>query len=208
MARILVVEDSPDIRFLIRMLLEGAGHEVISVGDGRAGVIGVRFKPVGAFAYLGRPLSQATDRRLALDPALATGLAALSEPERLARVEGHVATRLTNLPDAEAVAAVAALQAGAAVTASRALQRRFAREVGVSPRMLAAVFRFRRVFDALEAGEAASWTQAAQAAGYFDHPQLVRDFRRFLGCTPSQYMRTRGALAAGVASIQDGDRPA
>ena len=39
MARILVVEDSPDIRFLIRMLLEGAGHEVISVGDGRAGVL-------------------------------------------------------------------------------------------------------------------------------------------------------------------------
>jgi len=38
-ARILVVEDSPDIRFLIRMLLEGAGHEVISVGDGRAGVL-------------------------------------------------------------------------------------------------------------------------------------------------------------------------
>ena len=42
MARILVVEDSPDIRFLIRMLLEGAGHEVISVGDGRAGVVAAR----------------------------------------------------------------------------------------------------------------------------------------------------------------------
>ena len=34
MARILVVEDSPDIRALIRMLLETAGHEVLAV-DGR-----------------------------------------------------------------------------------------------------------------------------------------------------------------------------
>ena len=42
MARILVVEDSPDIRFLVRMLLEGAGHEVLSVGDGRAGVEAAR----------------------------------------------------------------------------------------------------------------------------------------------------------------------
>ena len=33
MARILVVEDSPDIRVLIRMLLESAGHEVLTARD-------------------------------------------------------------------------------------------------------------------------------------------------------------------------------
>jgi CheY-like chemotaxis protein len=38
MARILVVEDSPDIRVLIRMLLESAGHEVLTANDGREGV--------------------------------------------------------------------------------------------------------------------------------------------------------------------------
>jgi len=38
MARILVVEDSPDIRVLIRMLLEQAGHEVVTAADGREGV--------------------------------------------------------------------------------------------------------------------------------------------------------------------------
>jgi CheY-like chemotaxis protein len=37
-ARILVVEDSPDIRVLIRMLLEAGGHEVTTASDGRAGV--------------------------------------------------------------------------------------------------------------------------------------------------------------------------
>jgi CheY-like chemotaxis protein/anti-sigma regulatory factor (Ser/Thr protein kinase) len=38
MARILVVEDSPDIRTLIRMLLESAGHRVLTAADGREGV--------------------------------------------------------------------------------------------------------------------------------------------------------------------------
>ncbi len=38
MARILIAEDSPDIRALIEMLLAAAGHEVSSVTDGRAAV--------------------------------------------------------------------------------------------------------------------------------------------------------------------------
>ncbi len=42
MARILVVEDSPDIRVLIRMLLEPAGHQVLTAADGREGVEATR----------------------------------------------------------------------------------------------------------------------------------------------------------------------
>ncbi|HEV8231662.1 MAG TPA: response regulator, partial [Thermoanaerobaculia bacterium] len=42
MARILVVEDSPDIRVLIRLLLEAAGHEVLTAADGRAGADAAR----------------------------------------------------------------------------------------------------------------------------------------------------------------------
>ncbi len=38
MARILIVEDSPDIRVLIRMLLEPAGHQILTAADGREGV--------------------------------------------------------------------------------------------------------------------------------------------------------------------------
>ena len=33
-----MVEDSPDIRELVRVLLEGAGHEVLTASDGREGV--------------------------------------------------------------------------------------------------------------------------------------------------------------------------
>ena len=42
MARILIAEDSPDIRALIQMLLEAAGHDVIAVNDGRAVVAQAR----------------------------------------------------------------------------------------------------------------------------------------------------------------------
>jgi len=42
MARILSVEDSPDIRALVRMLLTAAGHEVLTANDGQAGVEAAR----------------------------------------------------------------------------------------------------------------------------------------------------------------------
>lgn len=44
MARILVVEDSPDIRALIRMLLQAADHEVFTASDGQEGVTATREK--------------------------------------------------------------------------------------------------------------------------------------------------------------------
>ena len=40
--KVLVVEDSPDIRVLVRMLLEAGGHEVVTASDGRAGVEAAR----------------------------------------------------------------------------------------------------------------------------------------------------------------------
>ena len=184
--------------------------------DEPAGVIGVRFRHAGALGYLGRPVSAATDRRLALDgllgpavaKALTAGLSDLDEAARLGRVIDHVAARLAadGRRDPAVEAAVAILEAGggaeAAIAASglepRTLQRRFARAVGVSPRLLASILRFRRVFDALAEADAASWTQAAQAAGYFDHPQMARDFRRFLGCTASAFWAGRHGLAASL----------
>ena len=67
--------------------------------------------------------------------------------------------------------------------------------------MLASVIRFRRVFEALQAPDVANWTDAAQAAGYFDHPQMARDFRRFVGCAPSRYLASREGLAASLVDL-------
>ncbi len=38
MARVLVIDDEPDVRWLIRMSLERAGHEVLDAEDGLRGV--------------------------------------------------------------------------------------------------------------------------------------------------------------------------
>ena len=112
-------------------------------------------------------------------------------------------------PDSIIDRAIALLEAGASVDdlcretglTARGLQRRFAVRVGISPRMLAAVIRFRRVFEALREATTDTWSDAAQAAGYFDHPQMARDFRRFVGCTPSQFVAGRPGLSASLVDL-------
>lgn len=176
---------------------------------GRAGVTGVRFTTAGAHAYLGRPLDGFTDRRTALD---AGELSGADEAARLARIQDHVAAEIARLgvpPDPVVEACVARLEQGASVEAlcrdtgltPRTLQRRFAARIGVSPRMLAAIVRFRRLFEALREADAETWTAVAQAAGYFDHPQMARDFRRFVGCTPSRFVAAERGLAASLADL-------
>jgi len=67
--------------------------------------------------------------------------------------------------------------------------------------MLAAIVRFRRVFDALQQSDASNWTEAAHAAGYYDLPQLDRDFRRFTGLPPSTFAKSGPGLATSLVKL-------
>ena len=172
-----------------------------------AGVVGVRFRTAGAPAYLQSHANPFTDRRWAItDAPDLRGVA--GEADRLRLVAGYVISRLQprfhDRRIAEAAAEIRASEGRVALDdlaakvelSPRALQRRFLLAVGVPPRTMASIVRFRRVFAALQEPGVTSWTDAAQAAGYFDHPQMARDFRRFLGCTPSAFLGAERGLAA------------
>jgi len=183
-----------------------------------AGVVGVRFRTAGAPAYLQSHANPFTDRRWAItDTPDLRGVE--GEAERLRLAAAYVASRLKPpFHDRKIASAAAEIRASegrialddlaARVELSpRALQRRFLEAVGVPPRMLASIVRFRRVFEALQEPGVTSWTDAAQAAGYFDHPQMAKDFRRFLGCTPSAFLAAGQGLATRLvdgANVQAG----
>lgn len=179
------------------------------LADGEAGVVGVRFHTAGAHAFLGEPLDRFTDRRAPLELG---DLSAPDESTRLARIQQAVADRIVALAvpsDTVIDRCVSRLEEGAGVDdllretglIARTLQRRFATRVGVSPRMLASIIRFRRVFEALREADAETWTDAAQAAGYFDHPQMARDFQRFVGCSASEFVAAGQGLSASLVDL-------
>lgn len=189
---------------------------------GEVAVLGVRFTPAGAWAFAGRPLSRCTDRRVDLAELHgAPAVAALQEvldgcadaDARRDALNAYVAAQIAlrqgrrdagvelcvdRMLASEGRVSVAELGALAGL-GPRGLQRRFAEVVGISPRALGSVVRLRRVFEALREAPLATWSERAQAAGFFDHPQMARDFRRLLGTAPSQWRSAGPGLAASLA---------
>lgn len=174
-------------------------------------LVAVRFEPDGARDWLGFSVDRATDRRLDMTDRFAGLTAPAGDPEGqvaafVAFLEVHKAKQGWAFDPAvrAEVEAVADDRPSPERSPSeqRALQRRFADRVGVSPRMLRSIVRFRRVFDhAAHPGQAADgWLEAGLEAGYFDQPQMARDFRRFLGCTATEWAREQQALAKAIAS--------
>jgi AraC-like DNA-binding protein len=88
------------------------------------------------------------------------------------------------------------LWGSAADEMSTALAQAFDRSVGLSPKGLARVLRFRRALRGLDeaGGGPVSWARLAALAGYADQPHFIRDFRVFAGVTPAAYLRERRAV--------------
>ncbi|MET4682169.1 AraC family transcriptional regulator [Brevundimonas faecalis] len=174
-------------------------------------IVAAKFEPDGAREFLGRPLIEATDLRLDLTARLRGFTAPSGDPAGQAAalaawLEGQRRTggwRIDPAVRAEVAAAERDIDGPLLNPAERrALQRRFRDRVGVAPRTLRSVFRFRRIFDHATGpdADAASWLEAGLAAGYFDQPQMARDFRRFLGCTATEWAREQMELARRLAS--------
>jgi AraC-like DNA-binding protein len=196
--------------------------------QGAPGIVGVRFHPAGMRAIIGAAMDEITDHHLKvadLAPrATATLIERMAEAPtptvRAALIQDLVAelaarharfqddgvqrwtTRLVNTKGALSVATLAR-EAG---LSTRQVERRFMTEVGISPRQYANVVRFRSVFDRLAGGKQPAWAALAADAGYFDQSHMIRDFQRFLGCSPNAFLNQLRGLSAVLVGL-DAETP-
>jgi AraC-like DNA-binding protein len=77
----------------------------------------------------------------------------------------------------------------------RQLERRFRREVGVTPKVLSRVARFQRALRHLTGPDALPAAQAAVAAGYADQAHMIADVSDFSGLSPGRLLRAAQPLA-------------
>jgi AraC-like DNA-binding protein len=177
-------------------------------------MVGVRFRPGGAFVALGVGASMLTDRRVPLGDVwrdrgetLARLVEAPGDAERVRVLECALLRRVAlDRRDALVEAAVARILAhggrepvdalGTALGVTRQhLARRFRERVGEGPKMLARVARVQRVVARLATRPAlprVSWSALALECGYYDQAHLAADFRALVGRSPSEYTRERG----------------
>ncbi|WP_052856575.1 helix-turn-helix domain-containing protein [Streptomyces sp. SID7805] len=85
----------------------------------------------------------------------------------------------------------------------RHLERRFSEQVGLPPKTVARVWRFKHAASMLSTpGETRSLSEIAYLCGYSDQAHLNHDFRALTGCPPSQLTdhRTLGSQETGASS--------
>jgi len=71
----------------------------------------------------------------------------------------------------------------------RHLGNLFERQVGLSPKTLSRIHRFRGALAMLCNGGEVPWTELAEQCGYYDQSHLINEFRRFTGFSPVELAR-------------------
>jgi AraC-like DNA-binding protein len=172
-------------------------------------VVLATFTPTGASAFLRPPLEEfagttsdlagVLDRREELERLHEQLAGAQSHGRRTKLLEDFFLARVrVSAPDPLIAAAVAWLEHGTGSNriddltryiglSQSALERRFRRIVGISPKKFASVVRLRRALRMRASGR--DFTAVAHDAGYFDQAHFIHDFRRATGSTPETFFR-------------------
>jgi AraC-like DNA-binding protein len=180
--------------------------------DTREHVVGVHFKPGGAFRFLGVPAGELADTHVDLEALWGRSAKDLREQlceaanpaKRLRVLERALVARLENTSE-EHRAVRAALDifgrdAGEARTRDLAahlgLSQRhfikvFSNQVGITPKQFGRVQRFQRALELTRSSSTPNWADIVVACGYFDQSHLIHDFRTFSGLTPTELHRQR-----------------
>jgi AraC-like DNA-binding protein len=183
----------------------------------RVHTIGIRFRPAAAAHLLGPGVEGAADREVILGRLIGRGEARAlvtalrggdTAAARWRAAIGWLRTRRDAAgPDGPGArpAVELILRARGRVRIAelaqrlgwsrRRLERVFARDLGVRPKLYARIVRLNAVLAALDRAERGRAVDLALEAGYFDEAHLLRDFRSLAGRTPQRGRESDGELA-------------
>jgi AraC-like DNA-binding protein len=176
-------------------------------------VVLAAFTATGAAAFLRHSLDEFFNATVAMDGLLGSPTDLNRVHEQLAEaadnvrrvqlIEDFLIARAPNTsPDPFVSAAVSWIEESRAMArieelarrvglSQSALERRFRRVVGASPKKFASIVRLRHVLHLRSMG--VDFTSIAHAAGYYDQSHFIKEFKRFSGFAPESFFQRAGA---------------
>jgi AraC-like DNA-binding protein len=190
--------------------------------SGNSGVVLVAFTAPGAAALLRHPADEFFNDAVAMDDILGNSTELNRIHERLAEAPNHarriqvvedflVARGSDAQPDSFVSAAVSKIEEVKGIVrveelarrvglSQSALERRFRKVAGTSPKKFASIVRLRHVVGLRARG--ADLTSIAFAAGYCDQSHFINDFKQITGLAPkSFFQRTTSAKNAEFLQV-------
>lgn len=187
----------------------------LSDTEEEAFIMGIHFKPGGAFPFLGVPADELADMHVDLEMLWGSAVGRLRErlyeastaTERFHLLEealiDHLFGSMEHHYAVSAALEVFARQVDATVRdiaknvglSERRFIQVFKSEVGVTPKLFSRVQRFQQARAIIHRQEkTADWAGIAIECGYFDQSHLIRDFQEFSGMSPAAYLRQYSRL--------------
>lgn len=193
-----------------RTLFVGQMTEHVLLEPGEAvDVIGVRFQPGGAGAFVRDPMPELADEiqdfaevESLTDSSLLERVGELDHTgDRLAALERELLDRIDPTVGVDPVVAHVAdrlaesggngsldVLAAECGIGARQLQRRFRAGVGIGPKLFARITRVQRAISMLDGRVQGRFAELAACCGYFDQAHLIRDFKQLAGITPGRFL--------------------
>jgi AraC-like DNA-binding protein len=179
-------------------------------------MVGVKLWPGSLYSLLGMPINQLRSRPAALDDIGPNKLRALEArlyearsvdeiksllddlltPEELSRNQSKLVRHSVNqIFAARGDIGIDAMLRPAGVH-YRTAERAFEERVGVSPKQLAKVIRFKHAYTALSnKGAPKRGAISPLEFGYYDASHFAKDFRAFTGSSPGRFLRATGEIS-------------
>lgn len=174
-------------------------------------LLGVHFKPGGAFAFLRPPADAFRDEEVTLhevwgslarelrerfletrDPeAMFRLLEATLLRQRVRDLARHPAVEFALRSFQQPLAPKASDVGEATGLSSRRFIELFKQQVGLTPKLFSRIRRFQRVLRLTQPQADVDWSDVAFDCGYFDQAHFIHDFRGFSGLTPTAYLALR-----------------
>ena len=169
-------------------------------------LLGIWFKPGGAFRFMKIPASDLRDREVALGDVWGSFAGDLRDElveaptpaAKFAITERALLDRFMRGREQHAAVHFALNQFGrvARVTpvidaigiSARRFEQLFAEQVGLTPKLFCRIQRFQRVLHLINEQADIDWSDIALSCGYFDQSHFIHDFQSFSGINPTEYV--------------------
>ncbi len=179
----------------------------------KSSMIGIAFKPGGAYNFFNIPLSEIKNQVVPLADFAPHILSQLRDAimeretpdEKFAVLSGcmHSLLRDRNQTNPVMQYSFRMLQQSASDISIRTLADKtgytqkhlislFERYTGLTPKEYQRLCRFQNVLKQIETEQSLSWASVAGSCGYYDQSHFIHDFKKFSGINPVQYLRTKG----------------
>ena len=179
--------------------------------QGKGSVFGIKFRPGGFYPFFKKSVSILTDKKLPLSILSNEEILNLEnqifnleeETSRVELVETWLEKILTKpdpkIPFLNGIIdkikedrGIHSVDQIVKLTSMnlRSLQRLFREYVGVSPKWVIQRFRIQEVAERIEKEKTIHYAEMALDLGYYDQAHFIRDFKKTIGLSPEEYLKT------------------